>query len=77
MARKAKGKESEGPEEVAAEVLTDADGDEVTAETHICVDGSYVKHPEAAEKPRRLSLNGQNVEHVDTDALGVWCYRSM
>lgn len=52
---------------------------------HILVDmsgsGVYEQLPAPegwlAEKPRQLTINGQNVEHVDDHPTGVWCYRRM
>jgi hypothetical protein len=60
------------------EPLVDGDGDEVTADTHICLEGSYIKHDHAKDpRPRTVNHGGRNYEHTHEDGLGVWCYRHM
>ena len=51
--------------------------DVVAPETHVCLDGAYTQHPDAASHPRTLVVGGVNYEHTDTDAAGVWLYRRM
>lgn len=51
--------------------------DVVAPETHVCLDGVYTPHPEAAQKLRVLVVDGANYEHTDTDEAGVWGYRRM
>jgi hypothetical protein len=59
---------------------TESEGEEAivySPETHVCLDGAYVEHPDAKARPRTLNVGGQNFEHTDTDANGVWMYRRM
>ena len=58
--------------------IYDDDGDEVTPDTHICIEGTYVKHDHKNDpNPYRTVYGGQNVEHDATDAKGIWHYRHM
>jgi hypothetical protein len=49
----------------------------VSADTHVCLDGLYVEHADAVNRPRRLNIGGVNYEHTHDDESGVWCYRAM
>lgn len=59
------------PQDVAEERVTH------DPDVYVCVDGTYIEHPDAASRPFRLNIDGQNVEHVSDDVDGVWVYRAM
>lgn len=72
---KRKPDEDAGEPELAVDEVVDIDGDVVAPETHVCLEGVYVKTKEA--RPRVVVHDGANYEHTHDDATGVWCYRRM